>query len=206
MELRVRTGRPVLSRRPAPAGEERSTSPDLEALPAGLRDALTEWAEVAESVVDTEAAEGTLGSAVSDRGRRLAAVLAMVTDSDVLYLDPIREVQVRITPPEKRAGAEPRPDRRLAGGVEPTPWATGLTVSTVVAIIVTIALTTVSLGWAETAALFAAGINLVVVGGVVPAMWLLRRTPVWRWIVYGAAAGVLLSWTGLLITALAALG
>ncbi|APU17661.1 MULTISPECIES: DUF2537 domain-containing protein [Actinoalloteichus] len=206
MELRVRTGRPVLSRRPASAGEEERCPPDLSALPPGLRAALTEWAAVAESVADTEAAEGTLGSAVSDRGRRLAGLLATVTDSDVVYLDPIREVQVRIRPPDKRADSLARQARGRSACGESTPWATGLTVSAVVAIIVTITLTTVSVGWAETAALFAAGVNLVVVGGLVPAMWLLRRTPVWRWIVYGAAAGVLLSWTGLLIAALAALG
>jgi hypothetical protein len=42
-------------------------------------------------------------------------------------------------------------------------------------------------------------LELVVVAGVAPSVWRLRRTPVWRWLVYGAAAGVVAGWTALLV-------
>lgn len=44
-------------------------------------------------------------------------------------------------------------------------------------------------------------LELVVVAGVAPSVWRLRRTPVWRWLVYGAAAGVVAGWTALLVGA-----
>lgn len=44
-------------------------------------------------------------------------------------------------------------------------------------------------------------LELVVVAGVAPSVWRLRRAPVWRWLVYGAAAGVVAGWTALLIGA-----
>ncbi|AOS65813.1 DUF2537 domain-containing protein [Actinoalloteichus hymeniacidonis] len=221
MELASGTGRPVLTSvvidtdsRPATdslsaevcdtTAQRSPLSEDSPALPVNLRAALAEWAEVADRVVGTEAARGTLGWAVSDRGRRLGRWLASATSSDVVYLDPIREVQVRISSADNRPERSPAGEAADSGTTESTPWVTGLTVSAVIAVIVTITLTTVSLGWAESTALFAAGINVAVVGGLVPAMWLLRRTPIWRWIVYGAAAGVVLAWTGLLIAALAA--
>lgn len=44
-------------------------------------------------------------------------------------------------------------------------------------------------------------LELVVVAGVAPSVWRLRRAPVWRWLVYGAAAGVVAGWTALLVGA-----
>lgn len=44
-------------------------------------------------------------------------------------------------------------------------------------------------------------LELVVVAGVAPSVWRLRRTPVWRWLVYGAVAGVLAGWSVLLVGA-----
>jgi len=44
-------------------------------------------------------------------------------------------------------------------------------------------------------------LELVVVAGVAPSVWRLRRAPVWRWLVYGAAAGVAAGWTALLVGA-----
>ncbi len=42
----------------------------------------------------------------------------------------------------------------------------------------------------------------VVTAGVAPSLWLGRRVPVVRWIVLGAASGVVLSWAGVLVIAL----
>lgn len=45
--------------------------------------------------------------------------------------------------------------------------------------------------------------NLLVAGGLAPSMWLARATPIWRWIAYGTAAGIALSWIALLLSLLA---
>ncbi|MGH2843054.1 MAG: DUF2537 domain-containing protein [Solirubrobacteraceae bacterium] len=66
---------------------------------------------------------------------------------------------------------------------EPTPWATGLTVSVVVAAIVVIAL-------------------LSLAQGLAPAMWLGRATLIWRWVAYGTAAGIAATWSALLLSLL----
>lgn len=44
-------------------------------------------------------------------------------------------------------------------------------------------------------------LELVVVAGVAPSVWRLRWASVWRWLVYGAAAGVVAGWTALLVGA-----
>jgi len=45
--------------------------------------------------------------------------------------------------------------------------------------------------------------NLVVAAGLSPSIWLTRATPVWRWIAYGAAVGIVLTWFALLLSLLA---
>ncbi|MBV8996837.1 MAG: DUF2537 domain-containing protein, partial [Pseudonocardiales bacterium] len=45
--------------------------------------------------------------------------------------------------------------------------------------------------------------NLLVAVGLTPSIWLTRATPIWRWIAYGAAAGILLTWLTLLLSLLA---
>ena len=47
----------------------------------------------------------------------------------------------------------------------------------------------------------AVAINLVAVVGSAPTVWRWRATPVWRWVVYGLAAGVALAWIGLFFDA-----
>lgn len=41
-------------------------------------------------------------------------------------------------------------------------------------------------------------VNVVVAAGVAPTLWQWRQVPVWRWVVYGAVAGVLAGWLALL--------
>lgn len=49
--------------------------------------------------------------------------------------------------------------------------------------------------------LLAVVVNVVVVAGVAPTVWQWREVPVWRWVVYGATAGVVLGWLALLVGA-----
>ncbi|MGH3889658.1 MAG: DUF2537 domain-containing protein [Pseudonocardiaceae bacterium] len=86
---------------------------------------------------------------------------------------------------------------------EPTPWATGLTVTAVTAVIVGIALLSLSQGLATAGVWPVVLANLLVAAGLAPSMWLARATPIWRWVAYGAAAGVLLTWIALLLSLLA---
>jgi hypothetical protein len=45
-------------------------------------------------------------------------------------------------------------------------------------------------------------VNLLVAAGMSPSIWLGRSTPVWRWIAHGTAAGIILTWLGLLLSLL----
>lgn len=47
--------------------------------------------------------------------------------------------------------------------------------------------------------LLAVAVNLIVAVGVAPTLWHWRAVPVWRWVVYGAAAGVAVGWLALLL-------
>jgi hypothetical protein len=87
----------------------------------------------------------------------------------------------------------PRPGR------EPTPWATGLTVTMIIAalvaaldLILTGALAK-SFGWLWVPA------NVLIGIGMAPSIWLMHRMPLWRWIGYGVALGLLVAWLGLLV-------
>jgi hypothetical protein len=86
---------------------------------------------------------------------------------------------------------------------EPTPWLTGLPISGTVAVIVGIALLHLSQGLEPNGAGVVAIANLLVAAGLTPAIWLARETPVWRWIAYGAAGGILFTWMALLLSLLA---
>ncbi|MGH3765254.1 MAG: DUF2537 domain-containing protein [Pseudonocardiaceae bacterium] len=85
---------------------------------------------------------------------------------------------------------------------EPTPWATGLTISAVVAVMVGIALLSLSQALAPNGRGVVALANLLVAVGLAPSMWLGRATPIWRWLAYGAAAGIALTWLALLLSLL----
>jgi hypothetical protein len=85
---------------------------------------------------------------------------------------------------------------------EPTPWATGLTVSAVVAVIVGVGLLSLSQALASSGIGYVALANLLVAAGLTPSMWLGRATPIWRWLAYGAASGISLTWIVLLLSLL----
>lgn len=86
---------------------------------------------------------------------------------------------------------------------EPTPWATGLTITAVTAVIVGIGLLSLSQGLARVGFWPVVLANLLVAGGLTPSMWLAWATPIWRWVAYGTAAGILLTWIALLLSLLA---
>jgi len=76
---------------------------------------------------------------------------------------------------------------------EPVPWATGLALAAFSALVVAVAVWVLSAGLAGSPVL-AVGVNLLVAGGLAPAMWLSRGLPVLRWIALGSAVGVLAGW------------
>lgn len=78
-----------------------------------------------------------------------------------------------------------------------TPWGTGLTVAAFVAAVTATAMVVLSLGLLRVYAGLAIGLNLVAVGGLAPTLWGWRHTPVRRWFVLGAGAGVAMAWLAL---------
>jgi uncharacterized protein DUF2537 len=83
--------------------------------------------------------------------------------------------------------------------VEPIPWATGLTACAILAgltaaidLILAKALAD-SFGWLWVPA------NVLIGLGLAPSLWLMRRARFWRWIAYGMALGLSVSWTVLLL-------
>jgi hypothetical protein len=85
---------------------------------------------------------------------------------------------------------------------ESTPWATGLTVAGFVAATTAVAVVVLSLGLIRIHPLLAAGLNVVAAGGLAPTLWGWRRTPVLRWLVFGAGVGVTAAWLALVAMAL----
>ena len=94
------------------------------------------------------------------------------------------------------------PARASTSFTEPAPWATGLTVSAVIAVIVVVALLSLSQGLATVGFWPVVLANLLVAAGLTPSMWLARATPIWRWVAYGAAAAIPLTWIALLLSLL----
>ncbi|QQQ76928.1 DUF2537 domain-containing protein [Saccharothrix sp. 6-C] len=216
MELRVQDGRAVLAGRDD-AGE-REVDPRTLPLGAGLADALHEWAKVADAVTRSDApSDGVASALVTRRGRQLAGRLAAEMGTPVEYTDPVTGELVVVDVPPAESGepggtgeagetgepgdvvedadAEPEPQ-------EETPWGTGLTVSFIVAAVVTFTVYTLSVGLGETSQWLALLANALVVGGITPSVWLARKVPVWRWVAYGVVAGVLAAWLSLLLTTL----
>ncbi|WP_026360714.1 DUF2537 domain-containing protein [Amycolatopsis nigrescens] len=211
MELRIRGERAVLA---GHGGQAREIDPHSIALGTDLADALHEWARVAAAVRRAgprDSAEPTEAAAVvSQRGRQLAGRLAAVMGTTVHYLDPVTETAVVVPPPQ---AAQPPPVpaarariQRLFGAAketnEPTPWATGLTVAGFVAAFVIVAMLALAGTLAtETSGWLAVVAALVVSAGLAPSLWLVRRLPIVRWVALGAAAGMVLSWIGVLFVA-----
>lgn len=85
---------------------------------------------------------------------------------------------------------------------EPTPWATGLLVSAMTATVVGVALLSLSQDLASNGAWLVVLANLLVAAGLAPSIWLGRATPIWRWVAYGTAAGIVFAWVALLLSLL----
>ncbi|MBE1576513.1 DUF2537 domain-containing protein [Amycolatopsis roodepoortensis] len=197
MELRIREGRAVLA---GPGGESaREVDPHSLAIGSDLAQALHEWARVASAVggSGTEAA-----SVVSQRGRQLAQRVAATMGTSVRFVDPVSGDRVIIDPP----APTPRNElaRRLFGtpdpAGEPTPWLTGLTVSAFAAALVVVAMLALANTLArETNGWLALLASAVVTAGITPSLWLARRVPIVRWAAFGAAAGIVIAWIGVLV-------
>ena len=200
MELRIREERAVLKGH----GDAytREIDPHSLALGVELADALQEWARVA-SAVRRAADGGEPGEAaavVSRRGRQLAAKVATVMGTPVHYIDPVTDEET-VVPPLPPDQASPSLARRVfgTGEAEPTPWGTGLVVSAFVAVVVITAMMALAVTLAaEIAGWLVLLASVVVTAGIAPSLWLTRRVPIVRWVSFGAAAGLVLSWFGIL--------
>lgn len=197
MELRIREGRAVLAGRGGDSAHE--VDPHSLAIGSDLAQALHEWARVASAVGSsgTEAA-----SVVSQRGRQLAQRVAATMGTSVRYVDPVSGDGVIVDPPTPAPRSELA--RRLFGtpdpAGEPTPWLTGLTVSAFVAAVVVVAMLALANTLArETNGWLALLASVVVTAGITPSLWLARRVPIVRWASFGAAAGIVIAWIGVLI-------
>ncbi|MBF6171632.1 DUF2537 domain-containing protein [Nocardia blacklockiae] len=87
---------------------------------------------------------------------------------------------------------------------EPTPWAPGLAVATLVALLTAAGVYSFGNALAHVHWLLSVAVNLIAVGGAAPTAWRWRATPVTRWVLGGLAAGVLLGWFVLLVAAVSA--
>ncbi|MTD16979.1 DUF2537 domain-containing protein [Nakamurella sp. YIM 132087] len=104
-------------------------------------------------------------------------------------------------PPERRPRADPedwRWVREIRSSGEPTPWAPGVALLLFSALLVGVAIFVLSSGLADVP-LMAVLINLVVAGGLAPAVWLTRTLPVLRWVAGGVALGIVVGWFAALI-------
>ena len=189
-------------------------APELFEPPTALAGALDEWAEVAAAVCANGETDPATAELVSARGRQLAARLAAATGTAVGYSDPVRGVVEHVPadetpePPPRRAPARtpastPASVPVPGTGDEPTPWATGLTVSAFAAAVVVAAVVTLVRGLGDVAWWLGVLGLIVVTAGLAPSLWMARHTPLWRWVSYGVAAGLALSWV---VTALSSLG
>lgn len=192
-ELHARSGRAVLVR-----GGGTEYDPARLRLPEALVTALHEWAGVAELVQTGESVQ--TGEIVSRRGRQLAMRLAAETGGRIGYVDPLSGELAQIGRP-RSAHAVRRRGKPVAP-VHPTPWATGLTISVVVAAIVAIILSVVSQGLADVSGFLAVFVNIAIAAGFAPSIWLGRNVPVWRWVAFGTAAGLVASWIAGLLSLL----
>jgi hypothetical protein len=204
MELRAIGERAVLVGHDGLA--EREVDPGNLALDADLSEALHEWAKVASAVQRSTppAGHGAAGAVVSRRGLQLATRLAASMGVAVAYVDPLTgEVSIVDPPIEESEEVEQTsrtpwlPAAPAEPSDEPAPWLTGLTVSAFIFVLVFFAVLTLAITLGATNPLLAVASNVVVSAGLLPSVWLVRRTPIWRWISYGVAAAIGAGWLAL---------
>ena len=193
MELRVIDERAVLAG--YDGTREREVDLATLALDRELLDALQEWAHVVTAVLKIHELgdRTTAATVVSRRGLQLTARVAAEMRRPILYRDPLTGETSRVDPPYVPP-AGPR-----ARSTEPTPWATGLAVSVLSGVVVLIAVLALAWTLAETNVWLAAGAEIVVTAGLLPSVWLARFTPIWRWVAFGVAGAIALSWIGVAV-------
>jgi hypothetical protein len=180
-------------------------------LPPDLVDALQEWARIAASVPAGPhgARDDPAAVTVSRRGRRLAARLSVELAAPVDYCDPVTGHRVALRAVTRTPHPPPVPPLPLrngevpAGGpvpvadarltpdtaAEPTPWGVGLVLTALVAGVVLLANLALAAPLITGLGVLGLLVDAAVVAGLVPALWLNRRVPTWRWAVYGTFAG-----------------
>ncbi|HSK60981.1 MAG TPA: DUF2537 domain-containing protein, partial [Actinomycetospora sp.] len=150
---------------------------------------------------------------VSRRGRHLAARVSVELAVPVDYCDPVTGHRVALravtrTPypppvplPVRSAevnGAAPHPSGEgggdgtpspAAAAAEATPWGTGLVLAGLVAGLVLLANLALAAPLITGLGVLGLVVDAAVVAGLVPALWLNRHVPTWRWAVYGTFAG-----------------
>jgi hypothetical protein len=182
-ELRARSGRAVLV---SVGGATRhELDPGRLPVPESLVTALHKWArDVAGAIASPPGLDDPLFLASRD-GHQLALRLAVETGGEISYLDPL-------TGTRSRVGAQRQES-------PPTPWVTGLTISGIIAAFTAVTFVVITVGLAQINTPAAVLVNLAVAAGFAPSIRLGVRALVWRWVAYGAAAGIVLSWIALLL-------
>lgn len=182
--MRAAGGRVVL-------GDRRPEDPPL---PEELTTALREWAAFA--VAADRSGASAERDLVHRRGRQLAARVARVRGRPVQFVDPLSgSVEAVVPAPRRRAGRPVLAPEPLG----PTPWATGLPVAAFFAVLVAIGDVVLSTAFADAFGLLWIPVNLLVALGLAPSLYLLRAVPFWRWVAFGAAAGLACAWVVLLV-------
>lgn len=82
-------------------------------------------------------------------------------------------------------------------GGEPTPWGPGAVLAAFAASIVAIAIYVITAGLIDRPIL-AIVANIVIAGGLTPALYMARTLPVLRWVSLGGALGAVLAWIAVL--------
>jgi hypothetical protein len=217
VQLRARDGRALLAGEAASPSDDgwREVDPHSLALGGDLADALHEWARVADAVHRNGQEAGTAAARlISRRGQQLATRLAGVMGRPVSYADPLTGEVTEVSVPEplpadeeQQAGWMSSHGRHRAADIapvptEPPPWATGLTISFVTAVLMMIVVITLSLALGAANRWLPLIANVVIAIGLAPSVWLARRALVWRWVAFGIVAGIVIAWIALLFTAL----
>ncbi|MFE3542529.1 DUF2537 domain-containing protein [Nocardia sp. NPDC059177] len=95
-----------------------------------------------------------------------------------------------------------KPDGPYRAQPDSVPWAAGGTVTVLVAVLAAVAVYAFGSALAAIHPLLAIVVNVVAAVGVAPTAWRWRYTPVVRWVLAGAAAGLVLGWLAVLVDGL----
>lgn len=91
------------------------------------------------------------------------------------------------------------PDGPYRAQPDSVPWVAGSTVVVLVAVLGAVAVYAFGAALAAVHPLLAVAVNLVAAIGVAPTAWRWRFTPVVRWVLAGAAIGVVAGWLAVIV-------